>query len=560
VKTSWHETTVAPAGTHHLHRGLPFYEPRFLEVLSFHAPGIATVRDSRGAFHIGIDGVPLYSHRFRRTFGFYEGRATVMAEDGAYPIDESGRAVSAERFAWCGNFQSGRCPARDFDGCYFHLTREGLAAYPERWRYAGDFREGAAVVQTDSGMHHHIDAEGKPRGAGEYLDLDVFHKGFARARDAYGWFHLRRDGTPAYRRRFAAIEPFYNGQARCESHDGALVVIDEEGRDILALRPPLRSPFASLSGDLVGFWRTQTLAAAVELGVPDSLPGSVEGVARATGLPLSSAHRLLRALGELGTVDRDGNDHWHLTAKGEPLRSGHPRSLAHAALEYAGFMVDRWRQLPEALRQGATWRPPNFFDEVAGAPELRVAHHRTLASYADHDYRPLAAAVELDGVQRLVDAGGGHGVLLQLLLERAPDLRGVLLDRPEVVREARFPAGIDERVERRAATFFAPWDLGCCDAVVLARVLHDWPDPEALQVLRRARESVGPGGRLFVAEMVMEEHANAGALCDLHLLAVTGGRERTRREFDELLAAGGFRLRQVKTLPSVVSLLVAESE
>jgi hypothetical protein len=559
VRIDWQETTLAAAGTHHLHQGLPFYEPRFLEVLSFHAPGIAAVRDSSGAFHVGLDGAPLYPQRYQRTFGFYEGRATVMASDGAHPIGGSGGAVSAERFAWCGNFQAGRCTVRGFDGRYFHLTRAGVAAYPDRWRYAGDFRESAAVVQADSGLHHHIDPDGKPRGAGEYLDLDVFHKGFARARDSDGWFHLRSDGAPAYRRRFSAIEPFYNGQARCESHDGALVVIDEEGRDVLALRPPLRSSFASLSGDLVGFWRTQTLAAAVELGIPDSLPGSVESVAEATGLPTASLHRLLHALGELGAVERDGDDLWRLSAKGEPLHSGHPRSLAHAALEYAGIMGDRWRRLPEALRQGAAWRPPDFFDEVAGAPELRVAHHRTLASYADHDYRPLAAAVELDGVERLVDAGGGHGVLLQMLLERAPDLRGVLLDRPEVVREARFPEGMDQRIELRAGTFFAPWDFGRCDAVVLARVLHDWPDPEALQLLRRARESVGPGGRLFVAEMVLDERAHAGALCDLHLLAVTGGRERTRREFDVLLAAGGFRLRQVKPLPSVVSLLVAEA-
>jgi hypothetical protein len=70
------------------------------------------------------------------------------------------------------------------------------------------------------------------------------------------------------------VEPFYNGQARVERFDGALEVIDESGEPVLQLRPPRRSELAALSADLVGFWRTQTIAAAVRLGVVEALPAS----------------------------------------------------------------------------------------------------------------------------------------------------------------------------------------------------------------------------------------------------------------------------------------------
>ena len=65
-----------------------------------------------------------------------------------------------------------------------------------------------------------------------------------RARDARGWTHVDRDGRPAYTARFAMVEPFYNGQARVERHDGALEVIDERGDTLVALREPgyARSP------------------------------------------------------------------------------------------------------------------------------------------------------------------------------------------------------------------------------------------------------------------------------------------------------------------------------
>jgi len=37
-----------------------------------------------------------------------------------------------------------------------------------------------------------------------------------------------------------------------------------------------------LSGDLVGFWKTQTIYAAIELGVIDELPGTLQNIATAT--------------------------------------------------------------------------------------------------------------------------------------------------------------------------------------------------------------------------------------------------------------------------------------
>ena len=71
-----------------------------------------------------------------------------------------------------------------------------------------------------------------------FSDLDAFHKGAARARDADGWTHVDTGGEPLYTRRFAMVEPFYNGQARAERFDGALEIIDVCGRSIVELRAP----------------------------------------------------------------------------------------------------------------------------------------------------------------------------------------------------------------------------------------------------------------------------------------------------------------------------------
>ncbi len=56
--------------------------------------------------------------------------------------------------------------------------------------------------------------------------------------------------------------------------------------------------------------------------------------------------------------------------------------------------------------------------------------------------------------------------------------------------------------------------------------------------------------------MMLPDGATAGGLCDLHLLAVTGGRERTEDEFSRLFDRSGFRLAEVRRLPALPVILV----
>ena len=199
----------------------------------FHAPGLAPVRDSSGAYHIRPNGDAAYRRRFIQTWGFYEGRAAVEGEDGWLHIVTDGSPLSEGRFDWCGNFQEGRCPVRFSEGFYGHIGTNGRPVYEQRHLYAGDFNDGIAVVRyAEDGLCGHIDGSGRAVHARRYIDLDVFHKGYARTRDEQGWFHVRQDGKPAYERRFATVEPFYNGQSLAESLQGDRVLVSESGETV----------------------------------------------------------------------------------------------------------------------------------------------------------------------------------------------------------------------------------------------------------------------------------------------------------------------------------------
>lgn len=555
---TWQELAVAPSGTHHIQGSQPAYAERFDEVLKFHPPGLAAVRRGAQAWHIHPDGQAAYAHRFQRTFGFYEGLASVVGPDGWLHIDRAGHDAYRQRYAFCGNFQDGRCVVREPAGLYLHITATGDPAYAERWRYVGDFRDGIAVVQSSDGRSTHIDRNGRQVHGRWFIDLDVFHKRFARARDESGWTHVDIAGRPIYSRRFISVEPFYNGQARVERCDGGLEVIDETGATVIELRPALRSELAALSADMVGFWRTQTIAASVELGLFEALPGATAEIAARCGLHLDRARRLLRALGELSLIT-DVEQRWQATPRGAYLRTDHPLTLAGAAREYGRCFSALWESLPDAMRQDRRWTAPDIFGQVARDNARRELHHQMLLSYARHDYAEVPAALGLRGNERLVDAGGGLGALAEALLLHQPALRVTILERPEVIEQGRRQCPGRERIEWQPGDLFEPWGVRA-DAVSLCRVLHDWNDANALRILRQARAVLAPGGQLFIVEMLLPEEGCAGSLCDLHLLMATGGQERTVSEYQALLEQTGFALRDVRRLAALPAILVGVAQ
>lgn len=557
----WRECVVSPDGTHHLYRGHPAYGRCFREVLKFHVPGLAPVVDYTGAYHIHPDGSAAYVERHNRTFGFYEGIAAVDSAQGWHHIRPDGTPIYSQRYQWCGNFQDGRCPVRDADGRYFHIRVDGAPAYPERYRYAGDFRDGHAVVQNHAGDHTHIDPEGMFLHARWFGDLDVFHKGFARAADLAGWHHVDMAGQPLYARRFRTVEPFYNGQARVEGHDGSLMVIDEQGHEIVRLRDSSVSTLERLSSDMVGVWKTQTIRAAAELGVFELLPASADEIEQTLELAPSNGMRLMRALLELGLARVDGQGVFQATQIGAHLRIDHELSLSTAASHWGDASAGAWLGLGQSLRTGDPNQPEagqDFFTRLADRPGELASSHRMYATYARHDYASLQSAWNFGVHDAILDAGGGTGELAFALLRANVGMKATVMDRPEVEALFRPARDVGERCRFVAGDLFRKWPVRS-DAVILARVLHDWPDDHARRILARAREAMPVGGSLYVVEMLPDEVTGSGGLLDLNMLVMTGGRERTVEEFKVLLTEAGFGLRNVVSTRTVNSLIVADA-
>lgn len=231
---NWQDIKVSADNTHFLLDGKQIFGKQFIEVLKFHSPGLAPVKDNSGAYHIDSSGNQLYAKRFTRTFGFYCNRAAVVQADKWFHLTEKGERAYSNSFSWTGNFQENLCTVRDGNN-YFHIDLDGKKIYSDSFIYCGDFKDGYACVKMANGLYRHIDVKGKFLNDKSYLDLGIFHKNFATAMDKDGWFHIDKDGNEIYRHRFLAVEPFYNGYALVTQFDKNKIIINEQGQIIISV-------------------------------------------------------------------------------------------------------------------------------------------------------------------------------------------------------------------------------------------------------------------------------------------------------------------------------------
>jgi hypothetical protein len=330
---------------------------------------------------------------------------------------------------------------------------------------------------------------------------------------------------------------------------------------------------AGLSRMAFGYATSQILYAAVGLGVPDALSSGalpVEKLAHVLRADRDGLTRLLRALVVLGVLEWVEPGQVALTEPGRALCAGHPRSI-HASVLLLGDPASwrAWGALTEGVRTGRAafdhvhGRP--LFDHLAEHPDLSGVFNAAMREGTARVAAAVPGAYDLSSARTVVDVGGGDGTLLAAVMAAATHARGVLLDTAAGAAAAAGTlrrAGVADRCTVEVGDFFRAVPAG--DLMMLKGILHDWDDDRCVTILRGCRDSIADTGSLLVIEPVLPERCDtveaAGVvMSDIAMLVYTGGRERSRAEYQRLLAAGGFRLAEV-TAPladSVSRILVA---
>jgi hypothetical protein len=265
---------------------------------------------------------------------------------------------------------------------------------------------------------------------------------------------------------------------------------------------------------------------------------------------------MLRLLAGYGVFQRQDVG-WSHTPASRLLRSDHPASMrSFARMIGMPVVLNQFTELGSAARTGKPaldWA--GLVAYFAQHPHEASLFNQAMVAKSGAIIPAVLEAYDFRGYSVVADVGGGRGHLVQAVLDAAPTTRGILFDLPHVIADAR--SITSDRLELVAGDFFKS-ALPPADAYMLMEVIHDWNDDDAVRILTTVRRAAPPHAKVLLIEaLVSDDGPLFGKVLDVIMLAVTGGRERTTTEYEELLGAAGLRLDRVVPTASQVSVLEA---
>jgi hypothetical protein len=309
--------------------------------------------------------------------------------------------------------------------------------------------------------------------------------------------------------------------------------------------------------------------AAVKLGLIETMGSRAWPVGEiATELGLSQPHllRFLRGLATLGLCEERSSETFALTQAGQSLAPGSPTRLREKLLIVVEQYWQPWANLGACLKTGTPAFDQVFSMAVADWRRDHPDHGAVFEAYLGGETfahaAPIVEMLHLAGMETVAEIGGGHGALLAAVLLAHPHLTGVLMDAPHKLAGARVylqSHGLTERVGlvRGDATVEVPV---AADLYLLKGVLQQWDDEQAGTILRNCRKAMPDGARLVIIERQLPERAAddpAAVMLDLHMMVITGGRARSRADFEALLSQSDLKLSNVTTTTSGLYVLTA---
>ncbi len=229
-------------------------------------------------------------------------------------------------------------------------------------------------------------------------------------------------------------------------------------------------------------------------------PRTTEAIAAGLGLDELATGKVVRALAALGVATPDGDRYRAADGIRDHFLPGAYDVVPF--LEHSHSMYERWGETLEPWLRGEDW------PVAERTPEETRRFGAAMRAMGAQMARRAADALDLDGVERMLDVGGGWGQFAQAMCRVRPGLHAMVLDRPEVVEQARAElegSGLEDAIEFLPGNYLETEYGSGYDLVLFANVLHQETADRAAELIRRGAEAVTPGGRVTVVDFAIDD-------------------------------------------------------
>lgn len=329
----------------------------------------------------------------------------------------------------------------------------------------------------------------------------------------------------------------------------------------------MKAPPVNMRQIMTQMVSSRCMSVAAELGIADLVaiaPKSVNRLSTELNTDENALYRLIRVLSVQGIFEIDENMMVSNTPISEFLREEVPGSQRNfARMMGSPWMWKVFNNLEHSVKTGesafgeAFMGSENLFEYFRNiSPKDGKVFSQAMSGFSYAFDKPLVDAYDFTGVKHLVDLGGAEGRLLKTVKASYPDVETTLFELPNVIPQAK-ASDQEGQLNYVGGNFFEKVEP-TADCYAIKYVLHNWDDESCLKILRNVRKAIKDDGKLLIMDMLIknDEQQVFEKSLDIVMLLLLGAKERSKEEFESLLAKSNFKINRI--IPSKCPLSIIE--
>jgi ubiquinone/menaquinone biosynthesis C-methylase UbiE len=313
-----------------------------------------------------------------------------------------------------------------------------------------------------------------------------------------------------------------------------------------------------------GFRQARVILTAFELGIFTCL-GTQSKTASEIGAALHTderaTDRLMDALCAMGLLKKKNERFSNTPLAARFLVEGKPEYMA--GLMHSANLWKTWSTLTDVVRAGSSvaTRAGEQYVEVNWVEAFIAAMHMRAYKTAPKVIKLL----DLRGVRRVLDLGGGSGAYSMAFARAKRDIQVVVFDLPSVTpltRKYLAATNLTERILIVDGDYTVDSLGHGFDLVFLSAIIHSNAVDINRMLVKKSFNALNPNGQLVIQDHIMDEDRTAplaGALFSLNMLVGTkAGDTFTESEIRGWITEAGFKKIQQKNNPFGPGLIIGK--
>lgn len=272
------------------------------------------------------------------------------------------------------------------------------------------------------------------------------------------------------------------------------------------------------------FQQSRVLLTAIELEIFTVLDKHMmhsDDVAKQINCNERAVNRLMNALVALGFLRKVHGKYYNTETSAKYLVKGKPDYMGN--LHHTNHLWNSWSMLTESVKVGkSVFHKTNSMKENWRENFIAAMHYR-----AQHEAKIISLMLDLANVNKMLDIGGGSGAFTYEFLITNPNMKGAILDLPEIIPITKKYAAKYELTKR--VEFIEGDYLDCTfgkgyDLILLSAIVHINSFEQNKELINKCAESLNPGGQIIIRDFIMSEDRTgplSGALFSLNMLVGT---------------------------------------